>query len=168
SALVDWPRFYYAKMRDGGPTRDADIAARVRKFLLLHVVTVLGTRLVATHAYSLFGAHEYRAGLDYLGWLMLGNYAFLLGNLFSAGIGYAKRTRIVLVTFLVPGVLNLGGNLLVVPAWGGRGAAVTTVGAYAIFALLSLAIGQRFHRFAGLGWIGVISALAVAASLVPL
>ncbi|MCC6214418.1 MAG: hypothetical protein IT376_06090, partial [Polyangiaceae bacterium] len=42
SALVDWPRFYYAKMRDGGPTRDADIAARVRKFLLLHVVTVLG------------------------------------------------------------------------------------------------------------------------------
>lgn len=168
SALVDWPRFYYAKMRDGGPERDAAIATRARKFLLLHVATVLGTRLVATHAYSLFGADEYRAGLDYLGWLMLGNYAFLLGNLFSAGIGYAKRTRLVLVTFLVPGALNVGANLLVVPRWGARGAAFTTVGAYAIFALLSLLIGQRFHRFAGLGWIVAITALAVGASLVPL
>jgi O-antigen/teichoic acid export membrane protein len=168
SALVDWPRFYYARMRDGGPARDSAIAQRVELFLWLHVAAILGVRVVARFAYELLGAHAYAAGLEYVRYLLLGDFFFLCGNLFAAGIGYAKRTQLNLVTFAVPGALNVGLNLFLVPRWGARAAALTTLGAYACFALVSFAIGQRYYKFTRRGRLLAAAAGATAAALVPL
>jgi len=167
SALVDWPRFYFAKLRDGAADRDAAVARRVQLFLLLHLATIVVLRLIARFAYELLGADEYKAGLDYLGYLMLGNYFFLLGNLFSAGLGYAKQTRLVMITFLIPALVNFSLNLWLVPIWGGRAAAASTLTAYALFAVITFVTARKYYRFTGLGAVAAISAAAALASLVP-
>ncbi len=165
SALQDWPRFYYAKMRDGGESRDAIIARRVRLFLMIHVATIVGVRVIAAFAYDLLGAAAYSAGLQYLGYLLLGNYWLLLGNVFAAGLGYAKRTRLILLAFALPGVANVALNLWLVPLWGGRAAAITTAASYALFAALCFGFARKHYRFTELGKVAVLSLLATLAAL---
>jgi hypothetical protein len=84
----------------------------------LHLLVFAGVRLVAAFAYDLLGAGEYRAGLDYLGLLMLGNFFFLAGNLFAAGISYAKKTHLSIVAFCGPGAFNVVLNLIFIPRYG--------------------------------------------------
>jgi O-antigen/teichoic acid export membrane protein len=68
---------------------------------------------------------------------------------------------------LSPAIGNFVLNLVLVPAWGARAAAVATVSAYALFAALAFAVGRKYYRFTGLGPIAVISALAALVSLYP-
>jgi O-antigen/teichoic acid export membrane protein len=168
SALTDWPRFYYAEMQADRPGRDAAIARRVRFYLWLHVAAILGVRLIARFAYRLLGADAYAAGLEYVSYLLLGNFFFLAGNLFAAGIGYAKKTYLGLLTFAVPGLLNVGLNVWLIPLWGARAAALTTLGSYAAFAVVSWAVGRPYYRFTDWRGILAVSGAATVVALVPL
>lgn len=168
SALLDWPRFFYKMMRDGGDDRDELIGKRARWFLWLHVATICGTRAIASYAYELFGATAYRKGLDFLGLLMLGNFFLLAGNLFSVGLGYAKKTRLTLVGFAIPAALSFSVNLLLVPRYGAIGAACTNVVSYTLFALLMLLLGRAHYRFRGARAFALVVVAAVAAATVPL
>ncbi len=168
SALTDWPRFYYAQMRDNEADRDAVIAKRVRLFLWLHILTMLGTRLVARFAYDLLGAESYLGGIRCIDYLVLGNFFFLAGNLFAAGIGYAKRNNLTLITFAVPGVVNVGLNFVLLPRYGAMAAAITTALAFACFAAISFAIGQRFYRHTELMKVVFAIVAAIFITLVPL
>lgn len=168
SALTDWPRFYYAQMRDNEPDRDQVIAKRVRMFLWLHILTMAGTRIVARFAYDLLGAGEYSGGVRCIDYLVLGNFFFLAGNLFAAGIAYAKRNNLTLLTFAVPGIVNVGLNLWLLPRWGAIAAAITTAIAFASFAAISFVVGRRFYRHTELVKLAVAVVAAMVVTLVPL
>lgn len=146
AALTDWPRFFYAKMRDGGDDRDRAITARVRLFLWIHVGAMLLLRLIATPVYELYGAATYLPGRPLLGWLVLGNFFFLAGNLFTAGIGLAKRTGWTIVVFAIPGALQLGLNLTLLPGGGPQTAATVGALSFAVFAAVGWWVGARFYR----------------------
>jgi O-antigen/teichoic acid export membrane protein len=171
AALTDWPRFYYEKMRDGAgqpdgaPQRDEPIARRANQYLWAHAGTIVVTQLVGRLAYWLYGADQYLRGLDYLGLLLLGNYFFLMGNLLSAGLGYAKKTHLTVVAFAVPGALNFGLNLLLIPRWGAHAAALTTAVAFALFAALCYALARPHYRFVGAArfWAPTVAAGAASA-----
>ncbi len=168
SALTDWPRFYYAQMRDDDADRDQRILKRLLLFLWLHVACMLAIRLIARLAYDLLGAEAYLDGLEYIDYLILGNFFFLAGNLFAAGIGYVKKTHLTTLTFLVPGLLNVGLNALLIPSWGARAAALTTLLGYALFAALSWVLGRPHYRFTGIPAIVLVNVVACAVALVPL
>jgi len=168
SALSDWPPFYYGQMRDDRPDRDARIANRVRRFLWMHIITMLVLRLIASFAYDLLGADEYRAGVEYIDYLMLGNFFLLAGNLFAAGLGYVKKTHLTMVTFIVPGVLNVLLNLALVPAFGARAAALTTLGSYALLALLSWQLGKKYYHFTERRKLATVMIIATVVALFPI
>ncbi|MCA9563310.1 MAG: polysaccharide biosynthesis C-terminal domain-containing protein [Myxococcales bacterium] len=168
SALTDWPRFYYAKMRDNPVDRDLVIAARVRRFLWMHIYVMIGVRLLAAFAYDLLDAEAYSAGLEYVDYLMLGNFFFLAGNIFAAGIGYVKKTYLTIVTFIVPGVLNVGLNLIFIPEFGARAASLTTLVSFVIFAIMSWVIGRRYYDFAEKRKLAFVIAIALVVGLFPL
>jgi O-antigen/teichoic acid export membrane protein len=168
SALSDWPRFYYAQMRDAHPDRDSRIAARARRFLWMHIAVMLVLRLIAGFAYDLLGADEYSAGTEYIDYLMLGNFFFLAGNLFSAGIGFVKKTHLTILTFIIPGLLNLGLNVLFIPRFGARGAALTTLVSFALFAAIAWRIGNRYYAFTERSRLAAVVAAAAVVALFPL
>ncbi len=168
SALTDWPRFYYAEMRDARPDRDARIARKMRAFLWMHVGALVVLRLVARFGYELLGAEAYAGGLAYVPWLALGNFFFLAGNMLAAGLGQAKRTGLAALTFAVPSAITVALQLALVPRFGARAAALVSVGGYAMFALSSYLLGRRFYAFAELRRALVPMSVACAVTLAPL
>ena len=168
AALNDWPRFYYAAMRDDKADRDEAIAQRIRLYLMIHIGAIVAVRLIAGLAYDLLNAEDYKNGVVYIDYLILGNFFFLSGNIAAAGIGYVKKTHLTLVTFALPGVLNVGLNIWLIPTHGALAASMTTLGAFFVFALTSFAIGRRYYAIQGMGRIALLVLLASALALTPL
>jgi O-antigen/teichoic acid export membrane protein len=168
SALTDWPRFYYAEMRDALPDRDHRIAKRMRSFLWMHAGAIVVLRLIARFGYDLLGAHAFTNGLVYVSWLALGNFFFLAGNMFAAGLGQAKRTALGSLTFAVPAVVTIVLQLALVPRYGAEAAALVNLGAFALFALVSFVLGRRFYAFAELRLALLPIGFACLVALVPL
>jgi O-antigen/teichoic acid export membrane protein len=167
SVLTDWPRFYYAVMRDNPPDRDERIAKRVRMFLWMHVGGIVIIRIIARLAYDLYGADKYLNGLEYLNYLVLGNFFFLAGNLFSSGIGYVKKNHLSLVTFGLPGLINVLLNFALIPLWGARAAALTTLTCYAAFSVACWFVGRPHYRLTHAGWYAMATGGALVVGLFP-
>jgi O-antigen/teichoic acid export membrane protein len=168
SALTDWPRFFFALMRDEPADRDQQIIRRLLLFLGLHIGAMVVLRLIARLAYGLLDAEVYLTGVEYVNYLILGNYFFLLGNVFSVGISHAKQTHLTFASFAIPGVLNILLNLWLIPDHGARAAALTTLVSLACFAVISYIYGVRFYRPRGMRRIAVYSLIAVAVALIPI
>ncbi len=168
SALTDWPRFYYAEMRDARPDRDRRIAKRMRSFLWMHAGAIVVLRLIARFGYDLLGAEAYTDGLVYVSWLALGNFFFLAGNMFAAGLGQAKRTGLGSLTFAIPAALTVVLQLALVPHFGAQAAALVNLGSFAVFALVSFVLGRRFYAFTELHLALLPILVACAVALIPL
>ncbi len=93
SALLDWPRFFFKVMRDGATDRDQIVSKRAAYFLWLHVATIeiawwprpanTSSSSHRVHARPRLPSATCCSAI----------FFFLAGNLFSAGLGYAKRTH---------------------------------------------------------------------------
>jgi O-antigen/teichoic acid export membrane protein len=167
SALTDWPRFFYALMRDNPSDCDERVSRRLLLFLGLHIGAIALLRLVAKMAYGLFDAEAYLTGIEAVNYLLLGNYFFLLGNLFGVGISHAKQTHLTFASFAIPGVLNIGLNLWLIPEHGAQAAALTTLVSFVVFAAISYVYGARFYRPKCMGRVVIYSIVATLVALTP-
>ena len=73
-------------------------------------------------------------------------FAYVLYGMFtigSTGLSIVGRTRLVLVAMGLAAVANLGANLILVPAFGFMGAAFSTLGGYALLAVVGSWLSQR-------------------------
>jgi O-antigen/teichoic acid export membrane protein len=80
----------------------------------------------------------------------------------------SKRTRIIAVSFGIAAALNLGLNILLVPHWGIIAAALTTLVAYIIGAMIIYYQASKYLKFnMHLGFIikSVLSAIAMSAAI---
>ena len=94
-----------------------------------------------------------------LGFLAYGLYIVFANTLYAAG-----DTRTVAATLVAAVAVNLGLNVLFVPALGGVGAALATLVAYAMMAALTAAAAER-RRPLGYPWRAVAIVGAVVAGL---
>ncbi|MDQ1439562.1 MAG: hypothetical protein QOK43_3191 [Acidimicrobiaceae bacterium] len=89
---------------------------------------------------------------------------FAIGFFASSALLSRGRNAMVLSASLVAAVVNIGGNLAVIPTWGAAGAAAMTTAAYAVEAVVLLAMCGRV-----VGWLRVDRPLTVPAlAAVPL
>jgi O-antigen/teichoic acid export membrane protein len=75
-------------------------------------------------------------------------FAYVLYGIYtvtSVGVNIRQQTRWVPIYLGVTALAAIGANLLLIPLIGMLGAAVTTLGSYALLAVLSTIVGQRFY-----------------------
>jgi O-antigen/teichoic acid export membrane protein len=80
-----------------------------------------------------------------VGPIAFGWVAFGIASLLMAGISLARRTVYFAVLAGAAAVLNIGLNLVLIPAWGMVGAALATAAAYAALAALYYVFAQRVY-----------------------
>lgn len=111
-------------------------------------------RILTTPAY--FPGHEVIPLIAFSG--------FLLGLTrgFVTVLDYYRRTDLIMLGQLICAALNLGLNFLLVPRYGYRAAAATTLAAYGMSLLIHIALSRRFlvwqFPFKSLGKIAIASA----------
>jgi O-antigen/teichoic acid export membrane protein len=138
-----WPIAMDAMHSDDGPETFRMIA---RLYIGLGVAAVIYLTFLAPWLVKgLTGPafHDAYPIVGILAWQALFYGFYLIG---AAGIWKAEKTYITAILMAIAGVINLLFNYLLVPSFGGTGAALATVVSYFVWILLSLIISERFWK----------------------
>ncbi len=138
-----WPQYLYAAARAGVAERA--VPAVASNLALVAGIAALGVTGLARIGLSLFGGGAFLSGMDIVPWVATAGVLFGLYYVFSAGLNLAKATRFLPVVMAIGAVSNVFLNLLLIPPFGPRGAAISTLVSYAFLAGSALVASSRFR-----------------------
>ncbi|MEM9597920.1 MAG: oligosaccharide flippase family protein [Acidobacteriota bacterium] len=120
--------------------------ARVLTYLVFALTLgVLGLSLVSREGLEAFAGPSYRRAHEVVPWVALA-YAFAgVQFCLAPGVHVAKMTKVLPLFSLVGAALNIGLNVLWIPAHGMLGATWATTASYAFLALATALLAQRYH-----------------------
>lgn len=141
-----WPAtlFTIAK-RDDAP-RVFQLIFRWYSLLLLFMAYALTLAGIAT--LDLFFPPAYVAALPVIPIVALSTLLYGIYNYLTLGIGIRRKTWLAVLFVSLSALVNIGCNLLLIPLYGSLGAAIATLVAYFVLALITYLVNQRIYPVA--------------------
>jgi O-antigen/teichoic acid export membrane protein len=106
--------------------------------VILYAILIAGRRLVIQILDP-----QYHDAMKYLPFLMTVPVIYIAAEVTGIGVNFSKKTWYNVLICGVAAVVNLLGNALLVPVWGGVGASLTTAVAYGVFFWMKSIIGTK-------------------------
>ena len=141
--LLAWPTAMFAiAKREDAP----QIFRQVFHWLsLVLLFAALAFSLVCTIMLKLLFPPEYHSAAPII-FIITTSYMFYgVCNVFQVGIGVRRKTWLTTISMAISALINIGLNLILIPLYGSIGAAVSTLIAYILFALICYIINQRIY-----------------------
>jgi len=117
-----------------------------RALWLIYVPAVVLLSLCGRDILSLITTREFSQGAVLIPFVAGGVALFQLGGVYNYNIVAHRRGHLLLVSLVSGGMVNLGLNLLLIPAWGVAAAAWSTAAAYALIFLIDRFFSTRLLR----------------------
>lgn len=125
-----------------------DVYATVFKhFVYGMMLVMLGVALVAKPALAILASEEYAAAADLVPIVLLAYVLFALHSQFNVPALLARRTVALLPAATAGVIVNVIGNVLLIPRLGTYGAAWASVLTYATFSFVGLMLYRRIDRY---------------------
>ena len=149
--------------------RELEKRVRARALTYLTAALTLGALVLALFARELLAllAPGYDRAYQAVGLVALGAVSFGVSSVAMAGISFARRTGWFAVLTLGAAALNIGLNLILIPAFGMIGAAAATAIAFAALAAGHYVVSQRLYPtpYDPVRMVGIVALGAVLAPL---
>ncbi|MHB8762740.1 MAG: lipopolysaccharide biosynthesis protein [Deferrisomatales bacterium] len=137
----------FAMLVDKGREETVQFLSGVIKWILLLVIPMTaGISVLSRDIVVLFGSEKYADASSVVPFLAIGILFGGINFLFTVGLSYQKRTRVIALMTLGSGVFNILLNLLLIPSLGIMGSAVATLTTYAVHMAVSYRLSSRFLR----------------------
>lgn len=95
--------------------------------------------------FALLLGSKYREAAFILPFLIFNPIMYTISESTCMGIGFAQKTKLNIVVAVISCITNIMGNMLLVPLYAGRGAAISTGISYIVFWLLRTVISNRYY-----------------------
>ena len=89
--------------------------------------------------------HEYREAAYLIPFLAFHPIMYTISEVTVGGLVFKKKSKIQIVVSIVPCIVNLIGNMALIPIYGGRGAAISTGIAYITFFVMRTLLSNRYY-----------------------
>ncbi len=127
-----------------------DDAPRIFRLVFLWFSIVLlfaafALSLASTIILDVFFPSTYRSAASIIPIIALSTLFYGFYNIFTIGISIKRKTWFAVVFTSVSALVNVGLNLVLIPLYGAIGAAISTLLAYAILALMAFTVNQRLY-----------------------
>ncbi|MFQ5718318.1 MAG: lipopolysaccharide biosynthesis protein [Acidobacteriota bacterium] len=158
-----WPVFLYGSERDEGAPR---LYSRAMTYYLATIgFAGVGIVLFSPEIYRLMVHPRFNPSMSIIP-IAVVTYIFMGVNVFgNVGIHLKEKTQYYMVATGTSAAVSVGLNILLIPFYGIRGAAVATLGAYATQAGLTLWISRRLYPISyEIRRIGIIAGVMIGAA----
>ncbi len=138
-----WPSamFTIAKRNDG--PRIFQLV--FRWYIVILLIAAFGLSLACTAILNLFFPASYQSSALIIPVISLSTLFYGVYNLFTTGISIQKKTWYAVMFTAVSALVNIGLNLVLIPLYGAMGAALSTLLAYIVLALVAYFVNQNFY-----------------------
>lgn len=131
------------------------------------VMFVMGISLIlCKDLFAILLGKDYRSAATMLPFLCLSPMMLTISEATVVGITFSQKSYLQIVVSAVACVSNILGNTMLVPIYGGIGAAISTGISYIIFFLMRTFVANRYFRVKwGMGRFGIATALFLGYAL---
>ncbi|HZR42303.1 MAG TPA: lipopolysaccharide biosynthesis protein [Ktedonobacteraceae bacterium] len=124
----------------------ADIFRLVfRWYSIVLLLAVFGISFVATFILNAFFPLAYHSAASIIPLVTLSSMFYGLFDVVVVGVYIQRRLRFNFVFTPIAALVNIGCNLILIPAYGAMGAAIATLIAYAVLAALAYVVNQKIY-----------------------
>jgi O-antigen/teichoic acid export membrane protein len=139
--------FFYSTATEESDGRSRRLFARIATYNLLILVALgLGTLVFGRDLIHLLASAKYAEAERVMPLIVAASVLEASFYIPSKGLYLMRRTGLLLPLFLVPALLNVGLNLVLVPAMGMMGAAWSALIGYSVMITASLIVSQRVYH----------------------
>lgn len=114
--------------------------------ILIIMPMVAGLSVLSRDIVVLFGSVKYADASSLVPLLALGILFGGINFLFTVGLSFQKKTRVIAFMTLGSGVFNIWMNTLLIPRFGIMGSGIATLATYALHMTVSYSLSARFLR----------------------
>lgn len=129
---TSWVPFYYEYKKNG---QRNTILKRSNNYLLLFSILTIGFILLAPEVFKVIAPKEYWDGIPLLSLIALSYYFTFIYSFPANHEFYHKKTLWISLGTLFAAFFNIALNFLLIPKWSIMGAAISTVGSFALLFL---------------------------------
>jgi len=130
--------------REGEIKSKEFITKVTRYYLIVCLPLVVGMSVLSRSIIEFFTAPEYHQAFRIVPFITLGIFFLGLQHRFQAGLLFYKRTKFIMMSIFISGLLNFCLNLLLVPKYGYMAAAMTTIVSYIALLILMIFFSRGF------------------------
>jgi len=140
-----WGPFAYSLVKDERLAKET-YSKVLTYFLLISLTGTVGLVVFAREMILLLATSAYESSAPLVPWLCCGIVAW--GGFYIVGMGYgiAQKNYHTMILTILAAAVNTGLNLLLIPAWGIQGAAVSTMIGNLVALCYGYFAGQHFFR----------------------
>jgi O-antigen/teichoic acid export membrane protein len=162
-------RLYAAACRPDAPIVFGQVFTRI---LAAYLFVGLGMCLFAPEAVAVLGGERCAGAVWYVAPVVLACFCQSASSLMDAGLYVRRRTGLKLGVTLATTAVMLALYALLIPPWGGKGAALATLGGFAFLAGATFVVSQRvfpvhYHWLRLAGMVGLACGLWLAGQALP-
>lgn len=138
-----WVPFYFKEKKNN----NSELKKIIKKYLVLGLILTLGYLTVVPELALIMGGEKYLGSIDIIPLIVL-SYFFVFLYTFPVNIQfYFENTKLIPLATLIAGVINIGLNFMIIPAFGIYGAAMTTVVSYMILLILHHIVAKIKYEY---------------------
>lgn len=124
---------------------DTSFYKKAQEFITVLMFAFGMTVILFKEIFVILLGHEYREAAYLIPFLAFHPIMYTISEVTVGGLVFKKMSKIQIVVSVVPCVVNLIGNMALIPTYGGRGAAISTGIAYIIFFVMRTLFSNRYY-----------------------
>ena len=118
-----------------------------RYFLIICLPATIGLCILSKPIINILVAHEYIEGYQILSFIVFGGFFLGLSQRFNTVLCLYKKTKYIMWSLLMGGLINLVLNFIFIPKYGYIAAAVTTLIGYIVMLLAMIYFSRKFFTW---------------------
>lgn len=142
--ILAWPTVMYAIAK----RKDAPTVFQIvfRWFSLILLLAAFVLALIAVTALNMFFPASYHSATSIIPVIAVSAAFFGIYNIFSVGLGVKRKTWITALIMTFSSLVNVGSNFVLIPLYGSMGAAISTLIAFILLAIITYVVNQRIYH----------------------
>lgn len=130
--------------KEGGEATRKQLNRTMRLFLMVSIPAVVGLSVLAKPLMGLLTREAYLPGYRVMPLVACGAFFLGLQQIYQKGFQFYRKTLPVMMCLIGAAILNIGLNLLLIPAYGYMAAAATTFTSYAVLLVLIVSFSKKY------------------------
>ncbi|MBN2345263.1 MAG: polysaccharide biosynthesis protein [Candidatus Aminicenantes bacterium] len=131
-----------------GEQKSRELATSLTRFyLMVALPAAVGLGILARPLIAVLTGSGYHDGARIIPIVILGVFFFGLQQRYQIGLFFHKKTRLIMVSVVTAGIVNVGLNVLLIPRYGFMAAAFITLFSYVLLLALMVLLSRRYFTW---------------------
>ncbi|MBC8390735.1 MAG: polysaccharide biosynthesis C-terminal domain-containing protein [Actinobacteria bacterium] len=145
--LAVYPVLVKAWEIEGEEVTSRLITKFIRYYFILCLPVLIGLIILGDLVVNIFTTKDFEAGIKIIPYVAMSSFLIGLNQYFTKPLELKKRSKLLSLFMIVGAIINVSLAFILIPQYGLKGAAISTLISYVVLTLINWYVGKRYIKY---------------------